>query len=154
MPATRTRKQIPDPQPGELSAQIRDISRTYFISRSEVGEGAFIDDEAELVIQAVIETINCRHGDHVGQPTTIHLLHAERYSETPHSSSFFGSVTIRGAQRSALAYLPRAPFWELPHMIESGASRLELRFLPLRRGYGELLSINVGSAGRALSPVR
>ena len=34
---------------------------------------------------------------------------------------FFGSLTLRGEHRSALAYLPQQPFWALPRLIERGA---------------------------------
>jgi hypothetical protein len=117
-----------------------------------VGEGAFIDDEAELVIEAVIEAISPRHASHVGQPITIHLLHAQRYAaEAENTPSFFGSVTFRPGQRSVLAYLPQAPFWELPHMIETGASLLQLKFVQQNRGYGELLSIYLEGGERRVA---
>ena len=48
--------------PEELRARILKVRRRYFISRSDDYEKPFIDDEAEIEIDAVIEDIprSCR----------------------------------------------------------------------------------------------
>jgi hypothetical protein len=51
----------------------------------------------------------------------ISLLSARNYSVQKQTvSAFFGSLTLRGSQRSALADLPPKPFWELPAIISGG----------------------------------
>ena len=130
--------------PEELRARIQTVHRAYFISRSDVRGENFIDDEAEIELQAVIEHVSTRHLKHLGQPITISLLSARRYSPKDHDqTAFFGSVTLRGTQRSALAYLPSEPFWHLPACISGGANLVELTFSRMLRGYSDLLSLNI-----------
>ena len=131
-------------EPEELRARIRTIHRAYLIGRNDVRGESFVDDEAEIELQAVIEHVSARHLKHLGQPITISLLSARRYSpKDQHPIAFFGSVTLRGTQRSALAYLPSKPFWHLPACISGGASLVELTFSPSLRGNSDLLSLNI-----------
>jgi hypothetical protein len=123
------------------------FSRSYLITFSDAGEDGAVDDEAILDIEAVIETINRRHLEHLGQQISLRLLHSRRYGgKTEHEPSCFGSVTLRGQERSVLAYLPREPFWALPSVIESGASILEISFSRTSSGFGDLLSLNLAGS--------
>jgi len=136
----------PEPDPEELTARILSLSQNYYISRSDGRAGTFIDDEAAVEIEAVIEAISKRHRKHIGQPISISLLQAVRYKGEKHDvSPFFGSMTLRGGQKSVLAYVPEAPFWRVPGMVERGANMVEVRFSPTRHGFGELLSFFLGS---------
>jgi hypothetical protein len=75
----------------------------------------------------------------------ISLLCAEDYSSTPSSvSAFFGSLTLRGSQRSALAYLPAMPVWEMPAMIAAGSTWLCLGWKVIHRGFADLNSVFAG----------
>lgn len=136
----------PEPDPVELTARIVSVSQNYHISRSNGRAGTFVDDEAAVEIEAVIETISKRHRKLLGEPISISLLHAVRYKgEKEDISPFFGSVTLRGGQKSVLAYIPAEPFWRVPEMVERGANMVEAHFSPTRHGFGELLSFFVGS---------
>lgn len=129
----------------ELRARILSVSRSYYVSSAEVGEVAYIDDEAILELEGLIEGVSPRHRKHLGLPITISLLSARRYSpQREPGSAFFGSINIRGASRSALSYLPAKPFWHIPEMIAGGADCIELRFAPLVRGYAPLSSVWIG----------
>jgi hypothetical protein len=138
----KTRKHI---EPEELRAHILTISRSYYVSRSEVGDESYVDDEAILEVEGLIEEVSPRHRKHLGLPITICLLSAKRYSpKREPSSAFFGSINLRGMSRSALSYLPAEPFWHVPEMIAGGADCIELRFAPLVRGYAPLSSLWIG----------
>jgi hypothetical protein len=129
----------------ELTAKILSFRQNYYLSRYDQGEEALVDDEAALVIDAVVEQISARHIRHLGKPIEISLLHAERYPRKPDAEArFFGSLTLRGEHRSALAYLPQQPFWALPRLIERGAVILQLHFASLWRGRSSLLGLFVG----------
>ena len=125
--------------------EIDSFTRRYFISRSGVGADSLIDDEAQLEIEATIKAISPAHKKYLGQAMHVSLLSAQRYSgETQSVSAFFGSLTLRGSRRSALAYLPPKPFWELPAMIAGGARWLNLGWTSMHRGYADLTSLFVG----------
>jgi hypothetical protein len=143
MKPTRKRKsKVVEPE--ELCARVLSVQRRYYISRSDLGDKRFIDDEAQLEIEAVIESISTRHRKHVGEPLNLSLLSAHRYEpEERRSTAFFGSVSIRGTDRSALAYLPPQPFWALPDVICDGSKVIELTFTPMHRGFAHLLSLYV-----------
>lgn len=143
---TKKRARAIREEPEELTARILKFSQNYFISRSARGDHAYIDDEAALEITGVITSIASRHKKHLNEPISFSLLHAVRYTGEVHElTPFFGSVTVRGQQRSALAYLPAEPFWRLPLLIERGANVVQVQFSPLRRGFGDMLSLFVGS---------
>lgn len=130
--------------PQELRARILKVRRRYFITRSEDYEKPFIDDEGEIQIEAVIEDVSGKHRKHLGEAISVTLLSARRYApEDKAPATFFGSVTLRGSQRSVLAYLPSRPFWNVPALISDGAELLELTFTPMRRGFVDLLSVHV-----------
>jgi hypothetical protein len=136
------RKKLEEPE--ELRARIRAVHRAYFISRSEVRGETFIDDEAGIELDAVIEHISTRHLKHLGQAITISLLSARRYApEDRDPTAFFGSISLRGTERSALAYLPPRPFWHMPACIDDGAGLVELTFSPMLRGFADLVSLNI-----------
>ena len=140
--APRTRPEEPE----ELVARVNSFRQSYFISRSAGRTGTYVDDEAILEVTATIASIAKRHKKRVGDEISLSLIHAVRYKgETHDRSPFFGTVNLRGAECSALAYLPAKPFWQLPTLIERGADRIELRFSPLHSGCGELLSFFLGN---------
>jgi hypothetical protein len=144
MSATPKRRRAKYVPPEELRARILKVRRRYFISRSDDYEKPLIDDEAEIEIDAVIEDVPRRHRKHLGEEIKISLLSAKRYApEDKAPTTFFGSVTMRGGQRSALAYLPSQPFWHVPALISEGAELLELTFTPARRGFAHLLSLHL-----------
>ena len=92
--------------------QNRPLRAQYFISRGDVGSDSRIDDEAQLELEAAIEAITPAHKKHLGTTMHISLLSAQNYSvEKQAFSTFFGSLMLRGSQRSARAYLPSKPFW-------------------------------------------
>ena len=131
-------------EPEEITVRVLSFRRTYFIGRLG-GPQSVIDDEATLDVDAVIEGTSNRHAKHVGQGMLVRLLHSECRSENSSKvSSFFGTVTLRGQQRSMLAYLPEQPFWALPELIESGADTIQCTFIPMSSGYGDLLSFYMG----------
>jgi hypothetical protein len=131
-------------EPEGLAARVSNLHRTYYISRTEVGDEALIDDEAEIELEAVIERISKRHRRHLNERISISLLSSKRYAPAERNlSAFFGLVTLRGQARSVYAYLPSEVFWQLPSLIDSSARVVELRFSPLARGSAELLSLYV-----------
>jgi hypothetical protein len=137
-------KKVVHVEPEELIARIVSVRHNYFISRADGRGGTLVDDEAILDIEGAVTSISKRHCKHLGEPISISLIHAARYTGWKQDiSPFFGSVRLRGSQRSALAYLPVEPFGRLPQLIDRGAQFLELRFSPLRHGFGELLSLYV-----------
>src|SRR4051794_1003737 len=104
-------KRVAQPDPEELTARIVGVRQTYYISRADGRGATLVDDEAILKIEATIASISKRHRKHLGEPISISLIHAARYTGGKHDiSRFFGSVPLRGGQRSALAYLPVEPF--------------------------------------------
>lgn len=132
-------------EPEELRARIVTVSRSYYVSCSEVDDESYVDDEAIIEVEGLIEEVSPRHRKHLGLPITISLLSAKRYSpKREPSSAFFGSINLRGESRSALSYLPAKPFWHIPEMIAAGADCIELRFAPLVRGYASLSSLWIG----------
>ena len=144
MNAVRRFKRAKYVPPEELRARILKVRRHYFITRSDDREKPFIDDEAEIQIDAVIEDVSAKHRKHLGEAISVTLLSARRYApEDKAPTSFFGSVTMRGSQRSALAYLPPVPFWNVPTLIRDGAELLELTFTPMKRGFSDLLSVHI-----------
>jgi hypothetical protein len=131
-------------QAEELRARVLKVRPRYYISRSDDYEKPVIEDEAELEIEAVIEQVSFRHRKHVEGTMSVSLLSAKRYApEETNPTMFFGSLTLRGGQRSALAYLPSRPFWHLPRLISHGADLFEFTFTPLQRGFAHLLSVHV-----------
>ena len=129
----------------ELRASILTITRSYYVSRSEVGDESYVDDEATIDVEGIIEAASPRHRKHLGLPIAISLLSAKRYSPNREpSSAFFGSVNLHGSRRSALSYLPAEPFWQLPELIAGGADCIEFRFAPLIRGHAPISSLWIG----------
>jgi hypothetical protein len=106
---------------GDVWLKISGYTRKYFISRTDVGADGRIDDEAQLEIAGTIKAISPAQKKHLGAAMLISLLSARNYSVQKQTvSAFFGSLTLRGSQRSALADLPPKPFWELPAIISGG----------------------------------
>lgn len=151
MKAARKSKRAEYVPPEELRARILKVKRRYFISRSDDYEKPFIDDEAEIEIDGVIEDLPVKHRKHLGEAISISLLSAKRYApEDKAPTTFFGSVTLRGSNRSALAYLPSMPFWLVPDLIRNGAELLELTYTPMKQGFAHLLSVHVTDAPTVL----
>jgi hypothetical protein len=144
----RRTKQAVRVEPEEFTARVISFRQSYYISRSDGRGGSLIDDEAILEVEATIDAISERHRKHIGECISISLLNANRYTgERGDVSPFFGSVTFRGTQRSALAYLPAGPFATLPQLIERGADTVQVQFSALRHGWGELLNLWLGTRG-------
>ena len=130
---------------GEVWVSVVSYKRKYYISRTDIGPQGRIDDEAQLEIVATAEAITRAQKKHLGETMYISLLCAQGYSEErPTVSAFFASITLRGSQRTALAYLPPTPFWELPAVISQGATWLCLGWSSMHRGYADLTSVFVG----------
>jgi hypothetical protein len=127
-----------------LSARITRARRNYFITRSAV-EPPVIDDEATLELQAVVEKADANYEQHIGEDLEINLLSATRYDE-PNSSTFDGSVILKGAQRSASAYLPPQPFWSIWGLLDSSSVVVRLQFVPSSSGHGSLVGLYIGEA--------
>ena len=120
---------------GEVWIRVASYKRKYYISRPDLGSDGRTNDEAQLEIEGTIEAVSPPHKKHLGAVLELSLLSAQDYSSDRSSvSPFFGSVTLRGSQRSALAYLPPKPFWELPAVIGSGAIHIALGWTSRRRG--------------------
>ena len=133
---------------GEVWARILSQKSKYYISQTELrDETCRIDDEAQLEIVAMIDAITPALRKHLGGELTVSLLAAEQYApQAATAGRFFGSVNMRGSQRSALAYLPSQPFWALPALIAGGASYVCIGWNCMRQGYAELSSLFVGDA--------
>ena len=132
---------------GEVWVRITSYKRKYYISRSDVGAAWRTDDKAQLEVIATIEAISAAQKKHLGANMEISLLCAQDYSpESKGGPAFFGSVMLRGSQRSALAYLPPKPFWELPSIISEGSSWLCLGWSAIHRGWAELTSVFAGDS--------
>ena len=130
---------------GDVWVQITRYARKYFISRSGLGDDELIDDEAQLEITAAIQAISPAHKKHLGATMQISLVSAHNYSvEKPIVPAFFGSLTFRRSQHSALAYLPPQPFWQLPAMITEGSTWLRLGWSSMHRGSADLTSVFFG----------
>jgi hypothetical protein len=98
-----------------------------------------------LEIAATIEAISPSQKKHLGAEMDISLLSAQNYSRGSETASvFFGSLTLRGSRRSALAYLPPQPFWQLPALISEGANWLSLGWSEIHRGGADLMSVFLG----------
>lgn len=129
----------------EIWGRIHSVRRNYYISRSGLGEASRCDDEAVIELATTVEAVSPEYRKHLGQPFSVSLLSARTYSDDPaEPASFFGSVTLRGSQRSALAYLPPAPFWAAPTLIRDGASLICVGFEPMARGFASVTSIFLG----------
>jgi hypothetical protein len=152
MPKTRAKTPSSSTEVENLSINIRSFSRNYFIARSGSGDDAFTDDEAILDIDGIIERAEGRSGRHLEQPISVRLLSSKRYVKSEaRDCHFFGSVTLRGRQRSALAYLPSEVFWELPFLLREGASVVQLTFERMTGGYGDLVSLYIGGPSDPLT---
>lgn len=146
----RTRKRGIATRPddtGEVWAKIISHRSKYYVSRRDPGDDCRIDDEAELEIVATIDAITPAFRKHLGQEMVISLLAAEKYGPNERDSSpFFGSVNLRGAQRSALAYLPSTPFWALPAMIRDRDAWVCIGWTLMKRGHAHVSSVFIGDA--------
>lgn len=132
---------------GEVWAKIVSNRSKYYISRDGLGDDERIDDEAELEIIATIDAITPSQRKHLGQEIVISLLAAQRHA--PKGADpvlFFGSVNLRGSQRTALAYLPTAPFWALPNMVREREAWVCVGWTFMRRGNAHLSSLFIGGA--------
>lgn len=130
---------------GQVWVRIESFTRKWYISRTDLSAAERVDDEAQLELVATIEAITPAQKKHLGASMDISLLSAQVYSADGSSGPpFFGSLTLRGAQRSALAYLPPRPFWQLPGLIEVSSTRLSLGWDSMHRGAADLVSLFVG----------
>src|SRR4051812_42078855 len=104
---------------GEVWAKIISHKSSYYICRHEDGSDEHgVADEAQLQIICMIDAITSGQRKHIGEQLIVSLVAAVKYDLKGHPSlPFFGSVSLRGSQRSALAYLPSKPFWALPNLI-------------------------------------
>jgi hypothetical protein len=144
---TKHGRKAPTPETsGDVWIRIVSLKRKYFISLAEPGDAGRTSDEAQLQIAGSIEAISPAQKKHVGSAMHVSLLCAQSYSSTDAAAAttLFGSLTLRGSQRSALAYLPPDPFWELHAIIESGSAWLCLGWASLSRGLGNLSSVYFG----------
>jgi len=141
------RKKPRDVEAGEVWAKIVSFRPKYYISRSGIADDCRIDDEAQLEVVAIIDAISAAQGKHVGQEMDISLLATESYTPREFTTpKFFGSVNMRGSHRSAMAYLPSAPFWALPDLICGRDAWVCFGWEPMHRGYGQLTSFFIGDA--------
>ncbi|WP_037499256.1 hypothetical protein [Sphingomonas jaspsi] len=125
----------------EIWAEIQSSRRSYFISRKQRDEGAS-DDEAILSIQACIIEPPPSFRDCLGQSLDVSVISACRYGQNQDEPArFFGTVNLQSKSRSALAYLPPAPFWAMPKMIDEGSRLLNLSFVQLRGRMGYLTGL-------------
>lgn len=132
----------------KLVARIDRVDPSYYISRHEDRIG----DEAILNIDATIERISSRHGQHVGSLLELSLVIERTFEkDTVAGRPHLFSVNLNKKQRSILAYLPADAFWSLPRLIDLGATHIEARFSPIYRGSGNLESIHVASLASILS---
>ena len=132
---------------GEVWAKVTSHRSSYYISRTDVDDKSYIDDEAEVELLAKIDAISTSQAKHLGQDMAVSLLAAERYSPNETTSSpFFGSVNLRGSRRSALAYLPAIPFWALPQLIHAREVWLCVGWTFMKRGSADLASLFIGDA--------
>jgi hypothetical protein len=130
---------------GEVWAKIFGSRSTYYISPVNGREESRIDDEAELELLTTIDAITVAQRKYIGEEMTISLLAAERYGgDESRAAPFFGSVNLRGSQRSALAYLPSTPFWQLPGLMADRDAWICIGWTHLRRGSGQLSSLFIG----------
>lgn len=136
----------------ELSIRLVSFRRNYFIARRGTGHATFADDEAILDIDGIIERAARRSARRVDHSISVRLLNSTRYAQNERRDCrFFGSITLRGQQRSALAYLPSEVFWGLPSLFGEGASVIQLTLEPLAGGYGDLVSLYIASPDDPLS---
>lgn len=131
-----------------LIARIESARRSYSISETQLsGASRCTDDEAILEIVGRIEQATHRYREHVGEVIEISLICTQRYREEGLSEGDprLVSLTLRRGERTAMAYLPSAPFWSLPSMLESEANYVQAHFERVRYGSGKLLSLTFGS---------
>ena len=141
MPTTKARL---SPETAKLTARIVSYRRSYFIGYMGV-KNEFVDDEAVLDVEGVIERASKPYNKHLGLPVSFRMLHSERYGATKtRTMSPFGSISLQSRERWVLAYLPPQPFWALPDLISEGAQIIDCTFKPMRRGFGDLLSMYLG----------
>lgn len=140
------RRKEPDTS-GEVWIHIQSYKRKYFISLADHGANDRSSDEAQLRIMGMIRAISPALKKHMGYSIEVSLLCAQSYTAHNTSTTLFGSLTFRGSQRSALAYLPPQPFWHLPSVIERGSSWLSLSWKSIYRGHATLNSIYLGDDG-------
>lgn len=143
--------------PEELTAKIESFSQSYYVSQS-VGEGARLDDEAQIEISATIIDISKRHRRFLGEPIEISLLRARsfrRHEDTPAAERpFLLYMILRRDRCSCLGYIPSDVFWAIPDMLHTNAvSHIQASFEATRRGSGELLSIYLAPEAK-LEPIR
>ena len=132
---------------GEVWAKIVSFRPKYYISSTNVGDDRRIDDEAQLELVAIIDAISPTQRKHLGQAMDISLLATESYTPRELTTpKFFGSVNMRGSHRSAMAYLPSAPFWALSDLIRGREAWMCFGWAIMHRGYGQLISFFVGDA--------
>jgi|SRR5689334_11749486 hypothetical protein len=132
---------------GEAWAKIVGGRASYHISFDEPGEKPRADDEAEVEVIATIDAITPSQRKHLGQNIVIALLTAEKYGETDDRAvHFFGSVNLRGSQRSALAYLPSRPFWALSGLIDQPDVWICIGWSYMNGGHGPLRTVFIGDA--------
>lgn len=137
--------------PEEIIARIERHRLSYYLSRPDNLDPSGLGDEALLDIEALIEIASPRHSSQVGETIEITLACARSYRPEDATSQqnrpvLFG-VTLTRSQRSSLSYLPSEAFWPIPSLIKDGLyTHIELRFSPLFRGHGDLLSIWFGKA--------
>ena len=137
--------------PEEILARIERHRLSYYLSRPYSLDPSGLGDEALLEIEAVIEMASTHHSSQVGETIEITLACARSYRPENATSqqnrpALFG-VTLTRSQRSSLSYLPSEAFWPIPSLIKDGLyTHIELRFSPLFRGHGDLLSIWFGRA--------
>lgn len=137
--------------PEEIVARIERHRLSYYLSRPDNLDPSGLGDEALLDIDAVIEMASPRHRSQVGETIEITLACARTYrpedANSPQNRPVLFGVTLTKSQRSSLSYLPGEAFWPIPSLIKDGLyTHIELRFSPLFRGQGDLLSIWFGKA--------
>ena len=124
-----------------LSARITHVRSNYYITRSAI-EPPVVDDEATLEVRAIIEEIDSDYQQHIGEELAISLLSATRYDE-PNNSTFDGSITLSGTQRTASPYLPPQPFWPIRGLISMDDVHVRLHFVPTSPGRGSLVGLYI-----------
>lgn len=137
--------------PEEIVARIERHRLSYYLSRPDNLDPSGLGDEALLDIEAVIEMASPRHSSQIGETIEITLACARTYrpedATSPQNRPVLFRVTLTRGQRSSLSYLPGEAFWPIPSLIKDGLyTHIELRFSPLFRGQGDLLSIWFGKA--------
>ena len=136
-----------------LIASITRHEQSYFISEHR-GHRHPVSDEALVDIVARIERISPVLSDHQGQELAVTLACAQSFANEgegarPDTLSLF-DLTLKRTQRSTMAYLPVAAFWQVARLIETGAFRhLEVMFERPRYGRGAVTRLYFLSAEKA-----